>query len=131
MPQIAKRKHSETVVQTVEVSTKFYLVIFYIRLYWFQMFLFLSNRKKPNQYRSHKKYRINIKRPISQSGPSIQALANLLEETTNSNDALQLLTQISDTIHNSSPEEVFEVTRKLCDHFKKENESAVRVKVNQ
>lgn len=72
-----------------------------------------------------------MKRSISNAGPTIQALSNLLEKTANSNESLQILTQISDSLTNSSSEDVTESIRKLCDHFKREKESAVRVKVNR
>lgn len=58
-------------------------------------------------------------------------LSNLLEKTTNSNESLQILTQISDSLSNSNPEDAVDSIRKLCDHFKREKESAVRVKVRK
>lgn len=57
-------------------------------------------------------------------------MANSLELMTTSNDALQILTQISDDlIYNGSGDEMTEIVRKLAEHFKREKESAVRVKV--
>lgn len=70
-----------------------------------------------------------MKRSISHAGPSIQTLTNLLEKTSNSNECLQLLTEISDSLGHSSSEEVLEAIRKICEYFKRERESAVRVKV--
>lgn len=71
-----------------------------------------------------------MKKTSTNAGPSIQILSNLLVKTTNSNESLQLLTQISDTLNNSTNEEVLDTIRRICDHFKKEKESAVRVKVH-
>lgn len=87
-------------------------------------FLFQSGQPRP-----HKKLRITVKRSTSNAGPSIQTLSNLLEKTTNSNESLQLLTQISDSLSNSNTDDVFEAIRKIREHFKRETESAVRVKV--
>lgn len=52
-----------------------------------------------------------------------------MKTTTNSNESLQILTQISDSLGNSNTDEILETIRKLCEHFKYEKESAVRVKV--
>lgn len=70
-----------------------------------------------------------MKRSTSNAEPSIHSLANLLETSRHSNDALQILIQISDNFKNSSGEELIESLRKLSDHFKRETESAVRVKL--
>lgn len=81
-------------------------------------------------HRPHKKLRITVKRSTSNAGPSILILSNLLEKTSNnSNESLQILTQISDSLSNNTVEDIHESIRKLCDHFKREKESAVRVKV--
>lgn len=79
--------------------------------------------------RPHKKLRVTVKRSSSNAGPSIQSLSNSLETTTQSNDALQILIQISDNLINNTGEDLYESIRKLCEHFKREKESAVRVKV--
>lgn len=82
-------------------------------------------------HRPHKKLRITVKRSISNAGPSILILSTLLETTSkSSNEALQILTQISDSLSNNTVDDIHESIRKLCDHFKRERESAVRVKVN-
>lgn len=81
-------------------------------------------------HRPHKKLRITVKRSTSNAGPSILILSNLLEKTSNnSNESLQILTQISDSLSNNTADDIHESIRKLCDHFKREKESAVRVKV--
>lgn len=81
-------------------------------------------------HRPHKKLRITVKRSTSNAGPSILILSNLLEKTSNnSNESLQILTQISDSLSSNTVEDIHESIRKLCDHFKRERESAVRVKV--
>lgn len=46
-----------------------------------------------------------------------------------SNETLKLLTQISDILNTSTSEEVQDFIRKICDQYKREQESAVRVKV--
>lgn len=56
-------------------------------------------------------------------------LSSLLENSTNSNESLQILTQISDTLGNIPLEDMLDLIRKLSEHFKREKESAVRVKV--
>lgn len=53
-----------------------------------------------------------------------------MENCTSSNDALQVLIQISDSISTFIDEDtLMDSIRKLSDHYKRENESAVRVKV--
>lgn len=61
---------------------------------------------------------------------TLSTYINLLENSTSSNDALQVLIQISDNISTFIDEDtLMESIRKLNDHYKRENESAVRVKV--
>lgn len=79
--------------------------------------------------RPHKKLRLTIRRHTSTAGPSFQTLSKLLGKAANSNETLKLLTQISDTINTSTAEDVQDFIRKIGDHFKREQESAVRVKV--
>lgn len=79
--------------------------------------------------RPHKKLRLAVKRSTSNAEPSIQSLANLLETSRHSNDAIQILIQISDSFKNNAGDEVIDALRKLCEHFKREKESAVRVKL--
>lgn len=86
--------------------------------------------QQSSQHRPHKKLRITIKRSTSNAGPSTQVLSNHLENSTNSNESLQILTQISDTLGNSTVEDILDLIRKLGEHFKREKESAVRVKVS-
>ncbi|XP_055541345.1 integrator complex subunit 4 [Wyeomyia smithii] len=60
---------------------------------------------------------------------SILAYVNLLEDTGgNSNDALQVLIKISDSMQ-FDESEFPEALRKLVEHFRRETESAVRVKI--
>lgn len=54
----------------------------------------------------------------------------MLESTTTSNAALQILIKISDFLSNNYGEDLTESIKKLAEHFKKEQESAVRVKVS-
>lgn len=63
------------------------------------------------------------------TGPTIQSLVLLLENTNGGNSALQVLIQISDHLVNNCNEDLTESIRKLSEHFKKETESAVRVKI--
>lgn len=83
-------------------------------------------------HRPHKKLAITVKRSISNAGPSVLILANLLENSSkSSNESLQILIQISDSLSNNTADDIQESIRKLCDHFKRERESAVRVKVKK
>ncbi|XP_055641997.1 integrator complex subunit 4 [Toxorhynchites rutilus septentrionalis] len=59
---------------------------------------------------------------------SILAYVNLLEDAANSNDALQILIKISDAMQFDETE-FPEAIRKLVEHFQREQESAVRVKI--
>lgn len=52
-----------------------------------------------------------------------------MENAANSNAALQILIKISDHLSSNYGEDLNEPIKKLSDHFKKESESAVRVKV--
>lgn len=57
-------------------------------------------------------------------------MANSLAIVATSNEVLQLLIQISDDLSNhNGADDLLEAMRKLCEHFKRETESAVRVKV--
>lgn len=82
-----------------------------------------------NTQRPHKKLRLTIRRHTSTAGPSFQTLSKLLGKAASSNETLKLLTQISDTINTSTVDDVQDFIRKIGDHFKREQESAVRVKV--
>lgn len=75
-----------------------------------------------------KRLRLTVKRP-SYAGPTIQTLTTLLDKAADSNAALQILIKISDHLTNNYSEDLTEPIKKLSDHFKKEKESAVRVKV--
>lgn len=75
-----------------------------------------------------KRLRLAVKRP-SYAGPTIQTLTTLLDNAANSNAALQILIKVSDHLTNNFCEDLTEPIKKLSDHFKKEQESAVRVKV--
>lgn len=76
-----------------------------------------------------KRLRLAVKR-TSYTGPSVQTLTTLLENAANSNAALQILIKISDHLSSNYGEDLIEPIKKLSDHFKKETESAVRVKVS-
>lgn len=136
MPHVQKRKITETITQTVEVRhhknksmpesfSQYFDFTNLIHNIWF------DQSTQSNQHRPHKKLRITAKRSTNNAGPSIQVLSQLLETTTNSNESLQILTQISDTLANSTTEDIIESIRKLREHFKREKESAVRVKVSR
>ncbi|XP_056644986.1 integrator complex subunit 4 [Diorhabda sublineata] len=73
-----------------------------------------------------KKLRL-VKKPLSTTGKNFVTLVNLLEECKTSNEALNLLLQISDTDLEAT--DIAEVVKKLGDHFKNEKESSVRVKI--
>uniref|UniRef100_A0A7G3B2J9 Integrator complex subunit 4 n=1 Tax=Lutzomyia longipalpis TaxID=7200 RepID=A0A7G3B2J9_LUTLO len=76
--------------------------------------------------RAQKRLRLIVKKPIVST--SITTFTGLLENAGSSNEALQLLIKISDALQFDEPE-MGEAVRKLCEHFKKEQESAVRVKI--
>lgn len=77
--------------------------------------------------RIYKRIRLTA-RKINGTPTSILAYVNLLEDTTNSNDALQVLIKISEAMLFDETE-FPEAVRKLVEHFRREPESAVRVKV--
>lgn len=60
--------------------------------------------------------------------PSILTLINLLETSLTSNDALQILMKVSDSIQFEEDSELQEIIKKLNEHYRREKESAVRVK---
>lgn len=60
--------------------------------------------------------------------PSIITLINVLESCLTSNDALQILMKVSDSIQ-FEENELSEIIKKLNEHYRKEKESAVRVKI--
>lgn len=124
MPHVQKRKVSDTITQTVEVIFSFNLINSKL------IGSFDKYSQQSSQHRPHKKLRITIKRSTSNAGPSTQVLSSLLENSTNSNESLQILTQISDTLGNIPLEDMLDLIRKLSEHFKREKESAVRVKVS-
>lgn len=71
--------------------------------------------------------RLAIKKTTN-TGPSIATYAGDLETTANSNDALQILIHISDALQYTD-EDISESLPKLSEHFRREQQSAVRVKV--
>ncbi|CAH1117828.1 unnamed protein product [Phaedon cochleariae] len=73
-----------------------------------------------------KKLRL-IKNPLPTSSTSFLTLVNHLEECKTSSEALKTLLQISETELDHS--DLAEAVKKLCDHFKGECESSVRVKI--
>lgn len=66
---------------------------------------------------THKKSKIN----------SIQ-FTNLLDNSSTSNETFQLLIQISDSLQ-FDEKELPDAIKKLCEHYKREHESFVRVKI--
>ncbi|GAB0097982.1 Integrator complex subunit 4 [Sergentomyia squamirostris] len=76
--------------------------------------------------RAQKRLRLIVKKPTVTT--SIVTYTGLLESTNTRNDALQLLIKISDSLQYEEAE-METVVRKLCEHFKKEQESAVKVKI--
>jgi len=62
------------------------------------------------------------------SGSSAAAYVGLLEKSKTSNDALQVLLRISDSLK-FQEEDLADVIKKLAEHFQQENESAVRAKI--
>lgn len=75
-----------------------------------------------------KRLRLTVKR-ANFTGPTIQSLGLLLDSSAGGNPALQILLQISDNLVSNYDEDLTEPIRKLSEHFKREKESAVRVKV--
>ncbi|XP_069683725.1 integrator complex subunit 4 [Periplaneta americana] len=61
-------------------------------------------------------------------GSSAAAYVGLLEKSKTSNDALQVLLRISDSLK-FQEEDLADVIKKLAEHFQQENESAVRAKI--
>lgn len=80
-----------------------------------------------SKVRAHKRLRLST-RKWTNSGASIATYASLLETTTSSNDALQLLIQISDSLPYTD-EDITESIAKLSEHYRRETQSAVRVKI--
>lgn len=62
------------------------------------------------------------------SGSSAAAYVGLLEKSKTSNDALQVLLRISDSLK-FQEEDLADVIKKLAEHFQQENESVVRAKI--
>ncbi|PNF19739.1 hypothetical protein B7P43_G14759 [Cryptotermes secundus] len=62
------------------------------------------------------------------SGSSAAAYVGLLEKSKTSNDALQVLLRISDSLK-FQEEDLADVVKKLAEHFQQENESVVRAKI--
>lgn len=73
-----------------------------------------------------KKLRL-VKKPISSLTNSSLTLINNLEECNTSKEALKILLLLSDSELDIS--DVFEIVRKLSEHFKSEVDSTVRVKI--
>lgn len=71
--------------------------------------------------------RLSIKKS-NNTGTSIATYAGDLETTANSNDALQILIHISDALQYTD-EDISESLPKLSEHFRREQQSAVRVKI--
>lgn len=86
-----------------------------------------SSSSSSSKSRSHKRLRLSA-RKWTHSGASIATYASLLETTTSSNDALQLLIQISDSLQYTD-EDISESVAKLSEHYRRETQSAVRVKI--
>uniref|UniRef100_A0A1B0D7Z6 Integrator complex subunit 4 n=1 Tax=Phlebotomus papatasi TaxID=29031 RepID=A0A1B0D7Z6_PHLPP len=76
--------------------------------------------------RNQKRLRLIVKKPAIST--SITIFTGLLESASSSNDALQILIKISDALQFEEPE-MTEAVRKLSEHYKREQESAVRVKI--
>ena len=77
--------------------------------------------------RAHKRLRLAVKK--TNTGTSIATYASLLETVTNSNEALQILIHISDALQYTNEEDMQESMQKISEHFRREQESAVRVKI--
>ncbi|XP_075235890.1 integrator complex subunit 4 [Lycorma delicatula] len=76
-----------------------------------------------------KKLRL-IRRPVFESGAA--AYIGLIDKCKSSNEALQLLMRISESLHLPmffTEEDVAPTIRRLCEHFNNQKESTVRVKV--
>ncbi|XP_055614496.1 integrator complex subunit 4-like, partial [Uranotaenia lowii] len=80
-----------------------------------------------NTARIYKRIRLTARKTVGVP-VSILAYVNLLEDASNSNDALQILIKISDAMQ-FDESEFPEAVRKLVEHFQREPESAVRVKI--
>ncbi|XP_058825412.1 integrator complex subunit 4 isoform X2 [Topomyia yanbarensis] len=87
----------------------------------------LGSTSSTNTARIYKRIRLTS-RKSSGVPVSILAYVNLLEDTVNSNDALQVLIKISDSMQ-FDESEFPEAVKKLVEHFRREPESAVRVKI--
>ncbi|XP_058451995.1 integrator complex subunit 4 [Malaya genurostris] len=87
----------------------------------------LLGSSSSNTTRIYKRIRLTS-RKSSGVPVSILAYVNLLEDTVNSNDALQVLIKISDSMQ-FDESEFPEAIKKLVEHFRRESESAVRVKI--
>lgn len=72
--------------------------------------------------------RIAIKKSNNSGTSSIATYAGDLETISNSNDALQILIHISDALQYTD-EDISESLPKLSEHFRREQQSAVRVKI--
>lgn len=82
--------------------------------------------QEPAIIRQNKRLRLTIKK--ANTGVSICTFTNCLETVQNSNEALQLLIQISDALQYND-EDLPEAIQKICEHFRRETQSAVRVKI--
>ncbi|GLH06977.1 Integrator complex subunit 4 [Gryllus bimaculatus] len=71
--------------------------------------------------------KLRLVKKVVTSG-SASAYVGLLEKSKSSNDALQILLRISDSMK-FQEEELTDAIRKLSDHFQQESESAVRAKI--
>lgn len=70
-----------------------------------------------------------IKKPKVSSSNIIDSFSKRLDNVTKSNEGLHLLVDISDNLENCDDSDIKECVKKLVDYFKKEPESAVRVKI--
>lgn len=77
--------------------------------------------------RTHKRLRLAIRK--NNSNISIASYTALLEAAATSNDALQILLEISGNLQYSSDDDLHEPIQKIMEHFHNEQESAVRVKI--
>lgn len=82
--------------------------------------------QEPTIIRQNKRLRLAIKKP--NTGASISTFTNCLDGVQNSNEALQLLIQISDVLQYND-EDLPDAIHKICEHFRREQQSAVRVKI--
>lgn len=69
-----------------------------------------------------------VKKPSLNTSGSTLALLNCIESSKSKSETLRTLLRISDNLEINS-EEIPEVVKKLCDYFKNESESSVRVKI--